>query len=543
MNLLKNNLLKNKTAFYAVLLLAMLVQTFPFGFRYFPFADDYFALGTFSLLRSNSWLNIWQDIVVNFQLFGFRPLAGILEAYFFSAFWPNMAIPLLLITVLRLLTLYLFGEIMEKSGIIWGRGAVVFFAFFPTMTESAYWLSASVRIVTSGFLGVLAAYSMLRFLCDEGKYGRNKPWLPIAFVSGLAAQGFYEQGIIFTFLVTMGVLVLHHKRVPFFALFLWPVANLFVIGVHYFIFRDVGWLGPRAEVELNFIRHFPIILERMARTFFLEQVHTIVNTLRWGLAFLFTEHPALIIVVAALSALLAIFVVYNRKTYLETRTYVLTVIAAFVLIMGPMSLFFVLPGSWIWVRNFYFSMIGLAVLVGIFAQFGHAVKGLVVFVAVFLFFSGYIMEVESIRRAGYYDSLIVGRLVDKLENTEVAGDEVWLFGMRWNYAPKINPRIASQLWIDWAADIHYGYVHASRHGFSQHYRFIPVMDGQRVYMGFADSLMLGLDGDLQVRLLHFDGGDLIFSDSGEVFGSVDSEGVLILIPSPAHYIRDEGIFY
>ncbi|MCL2840015.1 MAG: hypothetical protein FWE05_04500 [Defluviitaleaceae bacterium] len=517
---------ESKTAFYGVLLLAMIFTTFPFGFRYFAFSDDWFSLGIFSLYTEN----IWRDAVLSYGLHGFRPLAGLLEVYIVSAFWPSMWIILLAITLLRFFTMVLLEDVFIHCNITWGRVAIVFFAFFPTLTESTYWLSASVRIVPSGFLGVLTAYALLKFLHE---YGHK--WLILVIISGILAQGFYEQGIIFTFVLTLGVLILHRDKVKHKVLFALPFVNVGMIGLHYFIFRNVGWLGARvdSEVDFNFIRHIPIVTQRIARVFVHEQLPTFTNTLRGGILILGREYPVLFIIAVVLSVALATFLIFEK--YESPKNLPLSLFAGVVLGLSTMAVFFVLADGWVWVRNFYFLLLGFAVLFELLARATDFSKwwfriwrGILAGLCIFVFISGYILEVHSLRSIHYYDDKIIQQLADRIEELAIdTTEEVWLLGLRWTYAPTISPRLTSQLRIDWAANAHYRYVHASRNGLlgtDQHHEIVPVMNGQRLRPDFAEHHLFAIDSDLQVREIEIREGlemyNLYFADNGEAFGIV-----------------------
>jgi len=175
---------ESKRNFYIVVFIALIAANFPFGFRYFAFSDDYNAYGVFSLFREN----IWQDIMAYYAQYGMRPLAGLADAYIIAWFWGSMQFVLLAIVIMRFFTVVLLDKIFERSGVVWGRVAAVFFGFFPALTESSYWINASSRIATSAFLGALAAYAILKFIYNEkSKYA----WLTTAIAGGLLAQGFY----------------------------------------------------------------------------------------------------------------------------------------------------------------------------------------------------------------------------------------------------------------------------------------------------------------------------------------------------------------
>ena len=504
---------KSKVFFYAVLLIAMLVQTFPFGMQYFPFSDDWFSLGAFSYITEN----IWHDGVLHFGLHGFRPIAGLLEAYVLSWFWPNMWPVLLAVTLMRFSTILMLDKILEKSDVAWGRAAVVFFAFFPTLTESTYWLSASLRVVVGSFLSMLAAYAILNFL-HKSYYERGAKWLVLAIISAFLANGFYEQGIVFTFVLTMGVLILHRNKVKHKMLFAWPFINLATIIIHYIIFWNAStWLGQRAGVEQNIFRQFPQTFSMIFRVFYREQYPTVTRTFRWGFTFLFREHLILFVVLAVLSVLLAVCVAVCRK---QTENTGRSVLVGFVLAACTLSIFFVISDSWIYVRNFYYILIGLAIFVELVARLipWQRIKFALAAVLIFVFLSGYVLEVDSLRRVERYDSIIIEQLVDKLGEETT---EAWLFGARWIYSPSINPRITSQIRMDWAASAHFRYVYAGVHGYIPGHWIVPVMNGQEIGRGYLIENLFGIDDYLVVRQLTVHGYDVLLADTGEAFGFLE----------------------
>ena len=525
--------------FYIILFLAMLIRSFPFGFAYFAFADDHNAYGIYSLVHENRW----QNVVMEYNLFfTFRPLAGLLDAAL-SRFWGNMEFVLLAITGLQFATIYLFDKLFRASGLLWTRLMAVFFVFFPASSESAYWLLASTRIVTSGFLSVLSAFFMRKFLYQEGRY---KLWLAISLLSGILAQGFYEQGIIFAFVVTFGLLLLHRNVIRRKILYLWPFVNLAIIGTHYYMFRDAGTLTTRAGfVDEGLFSRVPVIVGRISHTFLWEQGRTVSRTLDWGISYLFSEHLFLTVIVALFALLLAIFIVYDNTQIANFgKSAAVSAIAGVVLTIAPLTIFFFLAESWIWVRNLYYTVLGVAILVGIGARlltrpigtrggvYLRAVKIVFAFSVTALFFTGFILEVDSLRKVERYDTVIVESMIEELDRLGVSENEkVWLFGTRWNYTRKINPRITSQARVDWALNGHFGAASGTLG--HQRPRVIPIMcnGGTRevsmwnITLNLEYDTLLGLDEQLNVRELRFDEQYLIFADTSVVFGILDENGI------------------
>ena len=524
---------ENKRNFYIVLLAAMLLKNFPFGFRYFLFADDYNQYGVYALWKEN----LWHNVITRYSLYGYRPLAGITDVYFISRLWGNLEFVLLIFVLLHFLTIYLLDSVFERSDITWGRAAAIFFGFFPAMTESAYWISASSRIVTSAFFGASAVFAILEFIYKEGRY---RVWLAAAMICGLLAQGFYEQGAIFAFTLMIIILIVHRKAIRNKLIFAWPFINLAIIGAYYYIFRDVGLFSSRAEIaENSFFANIPLMINRIVTVFIKEQGPTVINSLRWGIGRLFAEHLPLAIIVAVFSVLLGFFICFDKlEIYREKeqngfgKKAAYSLLAGIILTICTLSLFFILDGAWVWVRNFFYAIIGLGILVEIAVLLIRinrhkalglgvkAVKTAFAVIAVFVFFCGFILEVESLRLVEKYDDLIVSNLVAKVERMKLKDVKtIWLFGTQWSYAAQINPRITSQVRVDWALNGHYTVTSGNR----REQWIVPVMAGAAAKPDFESDVLLGLDSELNIRELKYDGYNLLFADTGAIFGSIDPE--------------------
>jgi len=502
--------------FYILLFAGMVLRTFPFGFTYFPILDDPNAYGIFSI---HPLPELWRHVVLHYYLYAFRPLAGLVDAYIYSRFWGNMQWVLLFIMTLQFSTIFLLDEIARISKIGWGRAAAVFFVFFPASTESAYWINASSRIVMSVFLAALAGYALLRYL-NRQRWQSGRGWLGLMLGAGLAAQGFYEQGIIFTFVFLMGLLFLHREQVRKFWLWLWPMANVGIIGIHYLIFRNHGHLAERTGLAGG-ISHFPETAARIGRTFIREQFPTITNGLDWGFAELGAGR---LIIIAIFAILLTLFVIYDKPPDFDIGR---TIAAGVILIAAPLSIFFILADGWIWVRNFYFSLIGLGILVNIIYGFliqqnsiTKVAGGLICGIMVFLFAGGFVLEVQSYGRVAEKDGIIIHKLAQELARQDTDDREVWFFGLRWTYAPTINDRITSPLRLDWALNGHLGAYTRQR----ERPWIIPVMNGQPAPINPGD-LLFGLSqdpetGELFVKNLIYYNGILVIYDNALNFGRI-----------------------
>jgi len=506
--------------FYVVLFVTMLVTNFPFGFRYFPFADDYNQYGVYSLYRTD----IWQNVMVRFSNYGMRPLAGLTDAYVIAWFWGQLHWVLLAIVVLRFCTIVLLDNVLKRSNIVWGRAAAVFFAFFPGIAESAYWISASSRIVVSAFFALFAAHAMLNFLYHARW---RKCWFALAIISGFLAQGYYEQGIIFSFVIIFGLLIIHRKAISNKLLHIWPFVNLLVIGTHYFFMRNVGHLYTRSALTVGnpFGQAF-IIFTRVMQTFYCDHTMTAIHTIRWGAMELAANYTILAIIISLLGIMLACSIAFDKmpECHENKNNFRLSFIAGIVLFTSTFGIFVVLKNAWIFARNTFFSIIGLGIFVEIAVKslrFDRYVgtmvlKAVIAFLFTTLFTFSYILEVQSIQRTERNDAFIVSNLVDVAKSLDITIDDtVWVLGLLQSYEQKINARITSQIIDSWAIKGHFEAVTRN----SRSPNFIPIMSGAAV--NFSDyDFLLGLDENLNVRVLELQNGELFFVDTGETFGIV-----------------------
>ena len=561
MELIKN-IIKHDITFYFVLFITLILINFPFGFHYFAYSDDFNAYGTFALFHEN----IWQNVVLRYHLHTFRPLAGLADAYLITPFWRHgtefhnqmpvgqnaMAFVLLFITTLRFVTILLLKWVFTQSGIIFNRTAIVFFSIFPALTEAAYWINASSRIVVSAFFAVAAVACLLKYINSYHYRRKNQslPWLIFGVVLGIFAQGFYEQGIIFSFVLTLGILIIHREKIQNHLLFIIPFANTAIIGIYYFAMRNVGRLSERTTLaEGNIFANSWQIFTHIFRNLRHEQFPTIENTIRFGLhELLRSRSPSplmLMIIVAIILAPLLVFTRHHQsernRADDETENAMYTLIAAIILFFSTFAIFAIIAESWIWVRNFYFATIGLAMFIGLIdhlldARFKYYkyVKLPIAFAAVLIFMAGYVLEVNSIRNTERRDGNIVRGIITHQQQLEIQPDEtIWLFGVRWNqiernpliwdlhWSPQINPRITSEIMHDWQLN---GMMAALSGEFERPW-VVPVMNGAAIPMHrdrhFTDGILLGIDESGIVRHLELYNDRLVLYGQNQALGRVD----------------------
>ncbi|MCL1986442.1 MAG: hypothetical protein FWG64_00500 [Firmicutes bacterium] len=530
----------NNKVFYIVIFIIMLVQVFPFGFDYIVIADDWFAYGLLS-----TYQNDLMHAINLYSLYGFRPLAWLNDLIIVAPLWPNLAYALLALTIMRFVSIVLLDRILTSCEITWGRIATVFFAFFPTLTEATYWINAATRIVGSSFFAILAIFLLLKYI-DKSNIRQNSIklqmidtynsysifsripknfYLATTLFFGVIAQGFYEQTIIFSFVLTLGVLLLRRNDIKNKLLYIIPFANLTIIGTYYFLVRNVGYFSDRGSLNLNIFARFSGVTAGIIRTFIYEQVPTVTNTISWGLSLLLNQYTILFVIIAIFAVILAIFTVMQPKK--RSKSF-LSLVVAIILAVCTLSIYFILEDNWVWVRNFYFALIGLAILMELSAKLllkicPEKITKRIIFAfavpTIFLALSGFTLELVSLRAVEYNDNRIVLGILDKMETWEISNDSsatILLFNAPSYHQPQINPRISSLASVDWAINAQIRGIIGSR----EHPWVLPVEDGSMINLT-TTNFIIALDENFSSRQLHFDGEYLLFSDTNEIFGILE----------------------
>ena len=165
----------------AVCAAAMMLRACFCGVSYTPILDD-----TVQYLNYPRSLN-YAALIEREGLLASRPLAGLSDLYLTGRFGSCLIVPVLFLSFLHGVSAALFRSLFERY---FGTSQMfaVLFALLPVGCEGTYWLSASTRIVPGLFFTACAAWLLERFM-DRGGLWR----LPLYFVLLLLSFGFYEQ--------------------------------------------------------------------------------------------------------------------------------------------------------------------------------------------------------------------------------------------------------------------------------------------------------------------------------------------------------------
>ncbi len=216
---------KNLTEYMAVAALCVLRLSLA-GFSYTPMLDDYIQYHNYRYLQGGL-----SELIDGLGLLAARPLAGIADIGFWSLFYENLFIAVVLISLIYAAAAFLFRRAFGAG--IW------FYAVFllsPVTLEGTYWLSAATRVVPSLLAAALAV------TCVKGR--RPVPSAFLCLVFCLMAAGFYEQGFV---LAATLVIVLGFVKKKYYYMLV-PFASFGIYLTFTSIWGESALYGGRMEI-------------------------------------------------------------------------------------------------------------------------------------------------------------------------------------------------------------------------------------------------------------------------------------------------------
>lgn len=342
---------------------AVLVRFFSYGFTYYPILDDYTQY--FNYANSTDFA----ALIAREGYLASRPLAGLGDLFFWSRFRGNLAFALLLLSLLWALSAVLFRRVLSRY-FPCGWVFLAVYALLPLNFEGTYWLSASTRIVCGMFFLSLSLTLFDRIL--------RLPLLPLRGSLRVAAFAlclclsycFYEQILVLSLTaVLLFSLIggLQKNRKSLFGLLSFGAAG------GYFAFtaaHHTGTLAARMEVILPeqgyyFDTFLPQLLTQLRRVFFSGNFFTLFRGVSRGVRIIFTDHlflsALLMVAVSVFAFLLSRRMTSSGPTTLRHR-YLYGVVCAVLLMLAPITPYFIINHSWFSFRNAVPSLLGAAML-------------------------------------------------------------------------------------------------------------------------------------------------------------------------------------
>jgi len=505
--------------FWIGLAVIMLLRVFYFGFSYFNYLDDNNTYGVF--FRRNA--DIWNDIIMWYGLYTFRPLAFFADAYITQWFWPRMELVLLFYTVMSFVTLVLFKETLKKSGMSFGAAGLIVCALVPLNIEAVYWIGASTRFVPGMFFSVLSCYVLVKFL--DRDYNRKNLMIFLYFFFNLIAMGFYEQIIVFNFVFTLFIIALNFRRLEYdrTVITVVPFASLLMIGAYYMGFWNHGTrLADRgAMVSEGYISHFAGAMGSIWRLLAPRNF----NMLGTGFLGFFSidisilQGAAILLVLAF--ALLCSWILFNQEPPVDIPF--VKILAGIALALVPFAPFFILENNFIAFRNVFPSVFGIAMVIdGVAeiisgAKIGRMIGGVGTAVVVCLFFLASVTEVNNYRLVEIDDHIIAQNFLREFAQADFDDTgQIIVLNTRHRFTETSRENFENISSSDWAF---LGKLNAH----SEEFYFaavLPVINegGFPKEMLEEDVLLLGMSGDMDVIRLDLRPDGQLYDRFGRPFG-------------------------
>lgn len=344
---------------FALIFALVLLRFCYYGFTYYPQLDDYIQLHNQSAYYSA------KAVILDMGLLSSRPLASVMDYFFWSRFWSFLMAAVALISAMYAASACLFRRVW---GEYFGTGYLflVVYALLPLGMEGTYWISASNRVVPSLFFVALAMYLFQKW-CRTGKV----LWLPLYFVAQLISFCFYEQGLVLsvTGVLLVGIIEFFrgNRSRSLFSLLTFVNAGVYFAFTGHFS-TSTGQLGSRLRLTLpwqeGWDKVFLSAAGQTGESFLIGGYKTLVDGFRRGLACIAEDFSLLWVLVLVL--LCAALFLFARRFTAERpageaalpRRWALLV--GFLMALAPVTLFFVLSSPSVALRNTVFSFCGIA---------------------------------------------------------------------------------------------------------------------------------------------------------------------------------------
>ncbi|MDL2248222.1 hypothetical protein LJB89_00825 [Tyzzerella sp. OttesenSCG-928-J15] len=526
----KDGKLNYELIFWAGLLFVMLAQAFYFGFNYYNYLDDNNTYGVF-YRRSG---DIWNNIVMWYKLYTFRPVAFMLDAYFYQRFWPCMEILLLIFILMTFATIVLFKKTMVKSGISFGTVGIIICALTPLNLEAAYWIGASTRFVPGMFFSILSCFILVELI--DGKYRRKRLALGLYIFFNLISTGFYEQIVVFNFVFTLAVIILNYKKINFGKkiIIAAPFLNTLLIGAYYIIFWNHGKVASRGEMASGgLFQHFLSTFKGIANLLLPKNINMIVSGVKGFFNIEMGVFKALFLLAAIAFALICCLRILKLKaedgSFLGKYALPLKLIGGIILAIAPFAPFFILKNNYMSFRAVYPSIFGIALFFDGLGEIisknnvGKYVTAVLSGIVCIAFFMANATEINNYRLIEADDNIISQNFLEAFEKTG-ADDKtpIVVTGIKYLYTQTSRAGYENIASSDWAF---LGKVNADSTKF-YFTNILPVPKGGIIAEERLDgAIIFGIDDNMNIERLYFDEGDnTLYNEDNEVFGTLKADG-------------------
>lgn len=349
---------KAALALFITLFFLLMVRNCACGAVYYPQLDDYIQYHNY--LQTPTFQALQQRV----GLLASRPLAGLLDYFFWGRMFDHMILGVALISLLYVVAAWLLWDGLKRYFRLSPLFPVLV-TLLPLGMEGTYWMSASTRTVVGIFFAALAFRGFQQWL-DRGGGGR----LALYMAFQLLPFGFYEQAGVLSVTLTVGAAILewrlNKKNPKRCAVSLWgiPAMGLYFWGTR--LLSSGGVYSSRMELVLPFNRYYwtsflPEILGQFRDAFLKGGLLTTVKGFLRGMGMIFSEGMwGWALGAAALCVLLGLLGRRLEGEEAERHPLWLPLLCGALLAIGPVSLFLVLSNPWFSLRGTVTSFPGIA---------------------------------------------------------------------------------------------------------------------------------------------------------------------------------------
>ena len=341
-----------------LLILALLLRASFGGMGYEPILDD-----TVQYILYPTSVD-YGALIAREGMFSSRPLAALMDLFVVGQMG-NLFFAVILMAVMHGISAVIFQRVLSRFFSV-GPVFAVIYTLLPLGCEGTYWLSAATRVVSGLFFTACAAAVLCRFI-EAGKWWR----VPLYFLLELLSFGFYEQILVLSFALS-GLIFLHHfreKRAALSWLAFLCAGIYFGFTTH---FAADSPLSNRMElIYPNTPYYFNVFLPDLARqismSFLSAGVRTTFVGFWRGLVSCVTGGIGGWLYGIAAAGLAIWYGILNwprhRGTVVSVEGWVRSLLWGLLLLLAPITPFFVIARPYFSLRSTVPSFVGAAILI------------------------------------------------------------------------------------------------------------------------------------------------------------------------------------
>ena len=392
---------------------SLMVKMFSLGVTYYPILDDYIQYGGYPLYENLS------HVYLNIGTVATRPAAAFLDPLLWGKFYPDLWVALFLISVAFFIGVKLIASVLERTGIFVTPFLYAIVLLIPLGFEGTYWISASSRICVGLFFTGLASFLLTKMITEN----KNILFIPYMALT-LLSFGFYESVMVFSaflqFVVIVGFVKNNKKR---FVYLLTPVILGISMLAYYKLTAGISTLASRVNTF-----EFSMLIPNI-RELFLQFVEIIVDggtktTLggaKEGL-YLAIYSPIPAIAIIAVSAYCGYF--GAKAPFTAKAKYCIPIGLGFMIF--PLLPNILTETVWLTYRSIVPSLFWLVIIsasmLGILLK-NSRVRGIVIFVMVFIFMLGNLSELNTYKNVHEKDDVLVSEIARQLDDDVLSGNK------------------------------------------------------------------------------------------------------------------------